>query len=107
MQSIFWGKLAFPSTASLLLQFLGTKFSGEWPDVNHQELQRKQARPEGLLEQQFLLPKTPLALARCLSVRVAALGKCLLNGVVGGWGVYLAEIHNPWCEIVMGVCRIT
>lgn len=82
MQSVFWGKLAFPSTFSLLLQFLGTNFSGERPDVNHQELQRKQARLEGLLEQQFLLPKTSIALARYLSVHVAALKKCLLMGLL-------------------------
>lgn len=82
MQSVFWGKPSFPSTFSLLLQFLGTKFSGERPDINHQELQRKQARLEGLLEQRFLLPKTPIALMRCLSVHVAVLGKCLLMGLL-------------------------
>lgn len=61
LQSVSREKLTSPSTFPLLLQFLGTKMGGNQPDVNHQELQRKQARPEALLEEHFLLPKSLFA----------------------------------------------
>lgn len=70
-----------------MLQFLGVKFSGEWPDVNRQELQGEETRAE-------LLQKPP-SHSRRLSVHVAALGKCLFDGVAGDVGVYLGEICHP------------